>query len=191
MTSKSTKSASVSARRPANKWRLKKTLSRKTDFRPIEDEDIKYIWAAYKTGALASMGEKFEDGEMSPIDFAMEFVAEVKTNYHGAWVLMAEGRQGYGPVGLVLGFYSHPDPVKAPFMYVGDMVWMPWASARNKIEASVNFFNKVRKEVKMVECAAPEDKEFFEMMMQHGIMRRVGKSYNIYPDKVATIFETK
>ena len=103
------------------RWRLKRTLKRRTEFRPIEDEDCRYIWAAYKKGALASMGGKFADTTMTPADFELAFVAEVAANFQGAWTLSAETARGFMPVGVVLAFLSHPNPNYAPFMIIGDI----------------------------------------------------------------------
>lgn len=172
-------------------WRLSKTLDRRVAFRPIEADDIKYAWAAYKNGALTSMGPKWADTSMDAARFAQEFQVEVTTVYHGAWVLLAESRKGFLPIGVVLGFYSHPDPRFAPFMIVGDMVWFPWATARNKIEAAVNFFNTIRSEIPMVEYASERHKRFFEMLCMHGIMRRVGTMHNVYRGEPVAVFETK
>src|SRR4029077_18876592 len=55
-TSPSTKSASGSGPR-ANKWRLHKTIKRGPDYRPIEDEDIRYAWACYKQSGMRGFPE--------------------------------------------------------------------------------------------------------------------------------------
>lgn len=172
------------------RWTLRKTLKRKTHFRPIEQEDVQYIWVAYKSGLLESMGRPFDKTDLSPEEFQAEFLAQAETVYHGLWTLFAETKKGYLPSGLVLGFYSHPDPRFAPFMNIGDMIWFPWASPRNKVEMAVNFFNKIRNEIPMVEYAKFDDKRFFETIAKHGIMRRVGTMYNIY-DGPAAVFETR
>jgi hypothetical protein len=176
---------------PRPTWRLKKTLARKVDFRPIEQDDIKYAYVAYKKGLLASMGERWASGEMDPATFAKQFEAEVITVYHAAWTLMAESRKGYMPVAIVLGFYSHPLPQLAPFMIVGDMIWFPWATARNKIESAVAFFSRIRNEIPMVEYASEQHKRFFEMICQHGVMRRIGTMHHVYPGQLTAVFETR
>lgn len=176
----------------AQKWRLKRTLKRRVEHRPIEDADCRYAWAAYKKGALASLGPRFAGANMTPDEFYAAFVAEVAANYAGGWTLSADtAARGFMPVGIVLGFYSHPNPALAPFMIIGDMLWFPWASARNKIEAAVGFFNAIRKEIPMVEYADEAAKPFFEMIAQHGIMRRVGTSFNVFPGRSAAVFETR
>lgn len=171
-------------------WRLKKTLRRRPEYRPIEDADCKFAWAAYRKGALASMGERFAAG-MTPEDFYDAFVDEIAKNYVAAWTLSAQTKRGMMPVGFVLGFYSHPDPKLAPFMIVGDMIWFPWASARNRVEAAVGFFSAIRKEIPMVEYANDEAKPFFEMIAKHGIMRRIGTSFSVYPGQAVAVFETR
>ena len=86
---------------------------------------------------------------------------------------------------------SHKNAEKSPFLVVGDIVWFPWSSPRQRIESAVNFFNEARKEIAFMEYARKQDKRFFEMIAKHGIMRRVGTSHNIYPDGPATVFETR
>lgn len=174
-----------------SRWRLKQTLKRRTAYRPIEDADCRYAWAAYKKGALTSMGPRFSGGELDPDAFYKAFVDEVSSNYAGAWTLSAETPKGFLPVGIVLGFYSHPNPALSPFMIVGDMIWFPWASSRNKIESAVAFFNAIRKEIPMMEYADEKAKPFFEMIAKHGVMRRVGTSFNVYRGQSTAVFETR
>ena len=73
----------------------------------------------------------------------------------------------------------------------GDMLWFPWASKRNKVEAAVHFFNVMRDDTPMVEYADDEAKPFFEMICRHGIMRRVETSFSVYPGKSVAVFETR
>lgn len=172
-------------------WRLSKTQARPLSFRPIEDEDVRYAWAAYKKGSLGSLGEQFQSTDMTAAQFSEAFVSEVKENYAGAWTLSAQTGKGFMPVGIVLGFWSHPNPRLSPFMIVGDMIWFPWASRRNRIESAVNFFDRVRSEIPMVEYANAAAQKFFEMICRHGIMRRVGTMHNVYPGEATAVFETR
>lgn len=161
------------------------------DFRPIEDDDIKFVWAAYKSGRLASMGKDFEDGKMAPAQFRERFQAEILANYAGAWTMFSITPKGKMPVGLILGFWSHPEPRLSPFMIVGDIIWFSWATARIKIESAVNFFDRVRKTIAFMEYAQSKDQKFFDVLCQHGIMRRVGTSYNVYPGESVAVYETR
>lgn len=181
------KSASDSKPRP--KWRLKNTLRRKPHFRPLEMDDVRFVWAAYKQGALASMGEDFEAGDMDPKEFAVRFHQEIFDNYAGSWAVFPSKKEK--PCGLILGFYSHPEPRLSPFMIVGDIIWFPWATPRNRIECAVKFFSEIRKTIPMVEYANEKARPFFEMMAKHGIIRRVGTMHNVYKEEKTTVFETR
>lgn len=178
--------------REFSKWRLKRTLRRRTEFRPIEDDDIKFAWAAYLRGNLASMGPQFSGRDMDAVSFKAAFVDEVLNNYPGgAWTLSAETARGFTPVGIVLAFYSHPNPDLSPFMIVGDMLWFPWSTARSRVEAAVGFFNAIRNDIPMMEYADDAAKPFFEMIARHGIMRRVGTSFNVLRGQSVAVFETR
>ena len=62
----------VKAAVPKN-WRQKKTLTRRLEFRPIEAEDVKYAYAAYKMGALKDMAAPFDELGMSADEFNIAF----------------------------------------------------------------------------------------------------------------------
>ena len=175
----------------AQKWRLSRTLSRRVEFRPIEDEDMKFLAAAYKKGDLKSLGPTFASTEMEYEAFREAFIREVMTNYHGAWTLFAQTRKGFMPVGAVLGFYPHPNKAVTPFMIVGDILWFWWASPRNRVEAAVKFFSAIRDQTPMMEFASEAHMPFFEMLAKHGVMRRVGTSFNVYPAGKTALFETR
>lgn len=175
-----------------SRWRLKKTTARQVSYRPIEDEDIRFAYAAYKKGALKDMAGPFADTGMSPEEFATQFIAAVQARYHGAWTLFAETRAGFKPAGMVFAFYSHPDHTLSPFMIIGDLVWFPWTTPRNRIEAAVYFFSLIRASVPLVDYAHGElNKRFFEMICQHGIMRRAGTTYNVVKGEPVAIYETR
>lgn len=180
------KSDSGSAPR-RNKWRLKITLKRAVDFRPIEDDDIRYVFAAYKNGALYSMGEPFMDTKMTADAFRDAFQSFVVEHYHAAWTLFAMTRKGFIPVGVVFGAWAP----SSSYMIVNGMIWFPWASSRNKVETMVNFLNGVRGQVPLVFYAMPEHKRMYEVCAMHGIIRRVGTSQVAIPGHQAAVFETR
>lgn len=171
-------------------WRRKKTLARRVDFRPLERDDIRYLWATYKKTGLKSLGGPFLQDTMEVAEFNAAIEREVAENYQGAWCLFAETKRGFMPVGVVLGFYSHPNPRLAPFMIIGDMIWFPWSSARNRVESAVHFFHRIRQDIPMVEYANEDAKRFFEVLAAHGVVRRVGTSFNVYPGVATAVFET-
>lgn len=169
---------------PAAKWRLSRTLKRHIEYRPIEDGDLKYIWAAYKKGAFKEMG--FRDN-LTPEEFKIAFSDIVVSNCHMAWLLAANTNNGFIPVGVVLCAWA---PGAAYLIVIG-VSWMPWASKRNIIECMVGFFSKARKDHNFVGYALPEHKRMYEVCCMHGITRRVGTSYIAIPGKVAAVFETR
>lgn len=132
------------------------------------------------------MGEIFADGWIVVGQFEDVLAYELLTSYHAAWTLIAGGK----PVGLALGFWSHHDPVESPFMIVDDLIWFPWASPRNRVECGVKFFASVRDDVPLVEYAREEFVPFFEMIMRHGVIRRVGMMRNVHPGERTMVFET-
>lgn len=178
------KSASGSARQDS-KWRLKRTLKRSASYRPIEDDDVKYAWAAYRKGALSPMGEVFAQ-EMNAEQFRQSFEAFVVQNHHAAWTLLAPTSKGKIPVGIVLAAWAP----NAPYLIVNGACWFPWASIRNRLEAMVCFLSGVRKEHQLVFYSLPEHKRMYEVCAMHGIVRRVGTSFVAVPGKQCAMFET-
>lgn len=174
------------SRQPVRKqnWRLKKTLSRNIDIRPIEEEDIKFIWAAYKQGGLCDI---VKEEDLNANEFKLLFEETVVYQYHGAWTIFADTKQGFIPIGIVLGAWH---PLTEHLMVIGGIAWFPWASPRNIIEGTIFFFNKMRQEIQLMWYVRPEHKRLYEIGMKHGIMRRIGTSHTVF-DVPATIFETR
>lgn len=146
-------------------WRLSKTLKRSIEVRPIEQEDVKYAWAAYKKGGLGGMGFA---PDLNPQKFKDAFEAYVLSNAHAAWTVIA-GK----PIGFVLGSWA---PQQAYMVIVG-IVWFPWATKRNIVEGAVSFFKRLNTEMGWMGFASAEHKKLYEVCMMHGIMRRVGTSH--------------
>ena len=180
MTSRFQKSASSS---PAPRTRqkrkarrsLKLVLSRRTEFRPLSEKDIRYYWAAYQKGAFSSFGEAFPS-DLSAKAFRTEFVEHVLKEFDGIWTPYAETKQGFIPVGMISGI------LVGPVMIIGDMVWFPWASDRNIYESAVNFINTMRKEIMVMDFAAFKHKPFFDSIARLGILRHGCRIHGLYPD---------
>lgn len=173
-------------------WRLKKTLARRMEFRLIEADDVRYAWVAYKKGCLADMAAPFDNTEMEPEDFKRAFFAAVTQRYHAAWTLFGETAKGFEPVGFIFAFHAHAHPGLSPFMVIGDIVWCPRASARNKVESAVHFFANIRKEMPLMDYAHGErNKKFMEMVAKHGVLRRIGTTFNVVRGEPCAIFETR
>lgn len=167
-------------------WRLKKTLGRHVEIRPIESADLKYLWAAYKKGALAAMGEEFASGAMSSEEFSASF-HDTAERYSEAWTVIASTRRGMMPVGVIFGSLA---PLAA-YLVISGAVWFPWASRRNIIEGTVAFLNAIRKQAPAMLYARDEHKRLYEIACMHGIIRRVGTSHIVFPGQSAAVFETR
>lgn len=128
---------------------------------------------------------------MNAEEFKAAFETEITVKYHGVWTLFAETKRGNIPVCFVLAFWCHPEPQLAPYMILDQLVWLPWSTPRNRIESATNFFNSTRNDIPMIGYARERDKKFFEVMMKHGIMRRIGTSFNVFPDEPAAVYETR
>ena len=177
---------------PGPKWRLKKTLARKVDFRRTEDGDLRYVWAAYKKGALEPMAGPFASADMDAETFKQTFGETLLKRYDFEWTLLAECARGVVPVGMVMAFQGHKDPSIAPFLVVGDIIWFPWASRRNKVESAVYFFTHARKIFPFIDYAHGEvNKRFFEMLSRHGVMRRIGTTFSVVKGEPVAVFETR
>lgn len=152
--------------------RLSRTLKRKPEFHGFGDEDIKYLWAAYKKGAFRDIfTEDLDAKEFSEV--AIEYILSVYTH---AWVL------GEKPVGVVFGILT------GPFIYLGSLEWFPWATKRQIVENLIGFLNGVRKELYCVWDCKEEDKKFYEYIARHGIIRRVGTLHGL---NHARLWETR
>jgi hypothetical protein len=163
-------------------WRLSKTLKRRIDVRPIENEDVKYAWAAYKQDKLGQI--KFSDG-LNALDFKTAFEGFVLTRAQAAWTVLGETNRGLIPIGIVLGQWGPG----AAFMLVSAIAWYPWASRRNIVEGTVKLFNNLRKQFPVMGFANDEHRPLYEACAMHGIMRRIGTSHSL--GSKMTIFEVR
>lgn len=164
-------------------WRLKKTLARRVTIRPIGDDDLKYLWAAYRKGTLETI---FPKENMSSGEFRGAFDT-IASKFSEGWIIEADTSKGRLPAGAVFG---KVDAV-LPYMIVAGIVWFPWATNRNVLEGTVSFFNEMRRVMPCMGYAVDEHKRLYEVCCMHGIMRRVGTSRVVVPDRNAALFETR
>lgn len=121
---------------------------------------------------------------MSPDEFRNRFARYVLGNGFSGWVLIANSLKGHMPVGFVLG------EVRRKLMMMGEIVWFPWASTRNKLEAALTFFNGLRDELVIMEWSPHSERRSWEHICRYGIMRRVGTVYGMANEPMA-VFQTK
>lgn len=168
--------------KPPTRWRLKKTLARHVDVRAMEPDDVRYLWAAYKKGA--AFGEAFPP-DMDAAAFRKKF-DDIAGGLSEGWLISADTREGFRPAGAIFGAVA---PLGAYMVIVGG-VWFPWATKRNVLEGTVAFLNTVRK-LPVVWYATEEHKRLYEVCCMHGIVRRVGTSFVVFPGREAAVYETR
>lgn len=160
-------------------WRLSKTLSRRVEIRPIENDDVKYVWAAYKKGKFSELFQR----DLSPAEFKFEFEKFVLANVHAALTILADTKVGFMPIGIALGQWG------PAFLIMSDIEWFPWASCRNTLEGTVALFNRLRKQTPVFGFVKEEHKPIYEVCLMHGIMRRIGTSHSL--GTRMTLFEVR
>lgn len=121
---------------------------------------------------------------MSPADFRQKIVAYVLNGGFSAWALIANSPKGHMPVGLVLG------EMRRRALMLGGIVWFPWASPRNKLEATLTFLNGMRDDLVILEWAPFEQRKSWEHICRYGVMRRIGMVYDMAPDPLA-LFQSR
>jgi hypothetical protein len=168
---KSTKSESVSRSHPS----LHKTLKRKPTYRDYTEADIKYIWASAK-----KLGDT-----STPKEFIDKFRLTYYSYYGQCYIVESVTDKGTMPVGVVFGNFT------GPFLLLENILWLEWATDRNKIETVVNLLNELRKKYLVLFHSNMKDKDFFVHVAKHGIVRRIGTIYNLYDDGKAALFQTR
>lgn len=150
-----------------------------------------YFWAAYKMGKFAIVHPIFEQ-EMAQKDFKDALEWYIGNNALTPFTLFAEVKGKMQAVGLALFW------IRGRIAQTENLIWFPWAKKRNILESYVNFVNKTRSMVHpdtnrtymILEFAMEKDKGFFDHVCSYGIMRRVGTSYEVYPDQKSCIYES-
>lgn len=118
------------------------------------------------------------------VEYTAEFLIE---HYAQAWTLCAKTREGKRPAAIVL---LHQPDKRAAVLWMADVIWFPWATARNKLESIVYFMNAMRKDWLIMEFAVPNEQAFFDHVCRYGVMRRAGTLYDLYTVPAA-VFQTR
>lgn len=153
--------------------------------RLTDGDDLKYVYAAHRLGGTPLETLTSTD----PESFAEEFAEHVAVRYHRAYTMIATppGKENM-PVGIVftiLPFYEKP------VMWIGDFIWFPWASSRNRLEATVHFLNQMRRDTTLLGFAEPEVINFFEHVCRYGVARRAGTVFDMLREGPMAVFQTR
>jgi len=135
--------------------------------RPYQDDDLKWLWAAYRSGAFT----EWLDADLSQADFAEKMLAyfmEIYARRGEVMIGLANfGSRPMSPVGLF-----RVDTFQGAFW--PHVVWFPWATARNKLEVVVGFIQWLKEQGLVLISAEPKNIPFFSHVARYGLIRRVG-----------------
>lgn len=155
--------------------------------RLTDPDDMKYLYASWRLGKLSGFGDLVIDGD-TPEAFTDSMVSYLVQRAQVAYTMIARppGRDVM-PVGMVFGVV----PIYGKqLMLIGNFTWFPWASRRNRLEATVHLLNQMRQEWVLVGLA-DNDVPFFEHVCRYGVARRVGTLFDIEKDKPTPVFQTR
>lgn len=154
--------------------------------RLTDADDMKYLYAAWRlgNGVLSVIAT-----DNNPEAFTEAFTEHVSVRFQTAYTLIAAppGKDAM-PVGVVFGikpFYGHA------VLWVGDFIWFPWASKRNKLEAAVHFLNQMRKTNTVIGFAETSAIDFFEHICRYGVARRAGTMFDMFEEGARGIYQTR
>lgn len=155
--------------------------------RPVDVDDIKYLFAAWRMGKLDFEG--FSPEGMTADAFVEAFGAYIAERYQVAYALVARAPgKDVMPVGVVFGIIPlHGKKV----VWCGDFTWFPWASKRNKLECAVHFLNQMRKEWLVLGFSDMGAVPFFEHVCRYGVLRRVGTVFDMLIEGPTAVFQTR
>lgn len=148
-----------------HKVKLSRVLTRDCSFRGISEDDLKYVWASYKKGALPV--DIFPSG--LDVEGFNEVFYDVLASVPFVYILEKDKT----PMGIVLSVLTPPRKMEP------HVEWFPWATRRNKLECAIKFLNEMRKrDILLLIWSKKEATPFFTHIAKYGILHRVGKVIN-------------
>ena len=166
---------------------LKRTLRRNPSFRvfgvndaddPIR-RDIGWLWAAYQHGGIDDIGipEGLDKDEFDAL------ARQALERFDEAFVMEA-GK----PVGIMTARLEQRED--GPDKMEPHAHWFPWASAREKLEATVKFIAGMDG-FKVLVWAKPQAKTFFNHVCKRGILQRVGTVPGYFETEGGCLFTSR
>lgn len=148
---------------------------------------MKYAYAAWRKDGF-SFAPDFE-ASSSPEGFTEAFAEYAGEHFQMCHTLLAQppGRD-LMPVGMVFSIV----PFFGSKVYIATTIhWFPWASPRNKLEATVHFLNQVRKDAVAIGLVGMADVPFLEHVCRYGVSRRVGNIFDMITEGPTAVFQTR
>lgn len=160
---------------------LSKALKREPKIRPIEETDMKWLWASYQMGVWNELfSENMARDEFR--DKLWEIVSAVDFD----WILEVQHEGGLRPVGIVFAEYRFGGHGVEPHVE-----WFPWATPRNKLECSIKFLKDVGKQYKVFLYIRDEDLRLWEHVWNYRVLKKACTISDCYGSGVkATMFYT-
>lgn len=167
---------------------LSRLLKGRTSFSESVEDDIIYLQAAYRTGSFSFLSNFIREGLQKD-----EFLSDLNIYMDVANLTPISFYHKDKMIGI--GLFN----IRGRMFETSNLIWFKWASPRMVLEAYVNFVNNIRKEIHIetggnyfiLEYAEEKDAKFFDHICSYGIMRRVGTSYEVYPNKKCCVYESR
>ena len=128
----------------------------------MDEKDARIAYAVYRLGLLPEGWNPVEG--LKPIDFIGVLDEFIASHYTHAYSV----RSNDDPICVVFGIGA------SEFIIIGDVIWNPKASNRQKIEAHSKFFTEINNSIVFSDF---DNKKFYERLMDYKILRRVGTVY--------------
>ncbi|MEE9158905.1 MAG: hypothetical protein V3U60_11025 [Gammaproteobacteria bacterium] len=143
---------------------------RKVVFRPIDDGDMRWLWAAYQMG---TWNDVLTEG-LSRDEFSTT-VVDLLGAVHHDWMVEVPAGKGLRPIGVITAMDRFAGHGIEPHVD-----WFPWASTRNKLEVSVQFLLKIGHDVKIHLYIREEDQKFWHRVWQYKVIKNGCKISGCY-----------
>ena len=183
---------SVSGSRAKHHPKLSRLLKRDVWFLDTSEEDMPFLWAAYKKRKLDILDPAFKV-DMQKEEFQSKLEQYIYDNNLSPVTFFT--KIGGKDVAVGIGLFW----IRGRVMQTENLIWFPWASKRIILENYVNFINNTRKTLHagsnkpyvVLEFAMEKDKGFFDHVCSYGIMSRVGTSLELYEDGKCCVYESR
>jgi hypothetical protein len=151
----------------------RRTLKRGAYYRSPRDEDLGFVYAAYKQGAFHDMAEDLDFDA-----FSAEFISIASNGefYIGIAPNRTSKERTEIPVGLITVTRWH-STLGEPHIF-----WFPWATKRNKVEVCLKFITEMRHDMTLAIFTKEEFAPFFDRMKAYGVIKHNCKVFKFWPD---------
>lgn len=139
---------------------------------------MRWLWAAYRMKAFGGIPDSLTPDEFDSV--VMQSVGSVLQAKGDVFVLLTRAERPVGVVQMTPGqgqMWPH-------------CTWFPWATARNKIECALQFFNQLKERHNLVIPSLPETVDFFSHFCRYGVLRRIGTGRGWLGETDVALFET-